>query len=76
MQKIYSILIIFLFTMSTGIVHANDQDSSNQQMLLVHKTPTCGCCKKWMEHLKENGITTYAQDHESMEEIKQMYDSN
>ena len=74
MQKIYPILIVLLFTISTGIVHANDQDSSDQQMLLVHKTPTCGCCKKWMEHLKENGITTYAQDHESMEEIKQMYD--
>ena len=74
MQKIYPILIVLLFTMSTGIVHANDQNSSDQQMLLVHKTPTCGCCKKWMEHLKENGITTYAQDHGSMEEIKQMYD--
>ena len=74
MQKIYSFLIILLFTVSLSSVHANDKDIGNQQMLLVHKTPTCGCCKKWMKHLQENGITAYAQDHESMEEIKQMYD--
>ena len=74
MQKIYSVLIIFSFTMSLSFIHANDQDSEDQQMLLVHKTPTCGCCKKWMKHLQENGITAYAQDHESMVEIKQMYD--
>ena len=74
MQKIYSVLIIFLLTVSSSFAHAYNQDNVDQKMLLVHKTPTCGCCKKWMKHLQENGITTYAQDHESMEKIKQMYD--
>ena len=23
----------------------------------VYKSPTCGCCIKWMDHLSENGIT-------------------
>lgn len=23
----------------------------------VYKSPTCGCCSKWIEHLKANGFT-------------------
>lgn len=23
----------------------------------VYKTPTCGCCNKWVEHLRNNGFT-------------------
>ena len=74
MQKTYLILNIFLFIVSVNFINAQDQVIGDKQMLLVHKTSTCGCCKKWIEHLQENGITTYSQDHESMEEIKQMYD--
>ena len=24
--------------------------------LLVHKSPTCGCCTKWVDHLRANGF--------------------
>ena len=24
----------------------------------VYKTPTCGCCTKWMDHLTEQGLTS------------------
>ena len=26
--------------------------------LEVFKSPTCGCCSKWVDHAKENGFTT------------------
>lgn len=28
----------------------------------VYKTPTCGCCVKWIEHLRANGMTVKATD--------------
>src|SRR6266852_6275629 len=28
----------------------------------VFKTPTCGCCGKWVEHLKANGFTVKVQE--------------
>jgi hypothetical protein len=28
----------------------------------VFKTPTCGCCGKWVEHLKANGFTVKVTD--------------
>lgn len=33
----------------------------------VYKTPTCGCCSKWVAHLRQNGLTvrtTEISDHE------------
>ena len=28
----------------------------------VYKTPACGCCAQWIEHLKRNGFTVTAHD--------------
>lgn len=28
----------------------------------VYKSPTCGCCSKWVDHLKANGFTVRAHD--------------
>ena len=44
-----------------------------EETLLTHKTPTCGCCKEWIKHLKKDGFNTYTQDHENLEDIIEMY---
>lgn len=36
----------------------------------VYKSPTCGCCKKWVEHLKENGFTVTVHDNPQIMPIK------
>jgi hypothetical protein len=28
----------------------------------VYKTPTCGCCRAWVDHVNDNGFTATAQD--------------
>jgi hypothetical protein len=40
-------------------------------MLLVHKTATCGCCKKWIKHLEDNGFIADVQNHKNLAEIKE-----
>ena len=69
-----SLLIIFCtFVISIFSSAADTQNTNAETSLLVHKTPTCGCCKMWMEHLKKNGLKTNTQDHENLEDIKKMY---
>lgn len=41
--------------------------------ITVYKNPTCGCCKKWIGHLKQNGFRVVAQDVEHMAPVKQKY---
>ena len=39
-------------------------------LAVVYKTPTCGCCAKWVEHLRSNGYTVEVHDVEAVEPTK------
>ena len=36
----------------------------------VYKSPTCGCCNKWIDHLKANGFTVRSHDTDNVAEHK------
>ena len=38
--------------------------------VMVYKTPTCGCCSKWADHLRAAGYTVETQDLASVDRIK------
>lgn len=40
------------------------------QPLLVLKSPTCGCCEGWMEHLDAEGFTTRHEHPENLSQRK------
>jgi hypothetical protein len=43
------------------------------QPVSVYKTPTCGCCGKWVEHLKANGFAPTVKDVQSTAEYRKQY---
>lgn len=36
----------------------------------VYKSPACGCCNKWIDHLKANGFTVRRHDTDNVEQHK------
>ena len=36
----------------------------------VYKSPTCGCCNKWIDHLKANGLTVRSHDTDNVVQHK------
>ena len=38
----------------------------------VYKTPSCGCCKKWVSHLEENGFQVETVDLQDLRMVKSM----
>ena len=38
---------------------------------LVHKSPTCGCCGLWVDHLKEAGFQVEGRNSEDVMPVKQ-----
>jgi hypothetical protein len=38
--------------------------------MVVYKTPTCGCCKKWVEHARANGFEVTVKDLSDLSEVK------
>ncbi len=41
--------------------------------MTVYKTKTCGCCGKWVEHLRANGFTVNIKEVEGTEEIRRQF---
>lgn len=39
-------------------------------VVTVYKSPTCGCCSKWVDYLKANGFDVKSVDLEDLTEIK------
>ncbi|HEX8848869.1 MAG TPA: DUF411 domain-containing protein [Gemmatimonadaceae bacterium] len=39
-------------------------------VLVVYKTPTCGCCKGWVDRMKEAGFTVEVHDVPDLSAIK------
>ena len=73
MNTKYLLIIIFSLTISLFSSDEINGGPGDGTMLLVHKTPTCGCCKMWMKHLEDNGFNPYPQDHQNLKEIKDKY---
>ena len=47
---------------SLVVLAISSPSQSSGPLVTVFKTPTCGCCGKWVEHLKANGFTVKVQE--------------
>jgi|TARA_B000000609_G_C23911224_1_gene208553 hypothetical protein len=66
-------LIFIIFSISISSLEQEYSSSQNKFSLLVHKTPTCGCCKKWVKHLEDNSFSMMIKDHQNLQKIKTQY---
>jgi hypothetical protein len=48
----------------------NIQAASAEDTITVYKSPTCGCCTKWISHLEANGFKVNAIDTKDMYKVK------
>ena len=62
------------FLVAVGIILINSTRTnadSTLPLVTVYKTPTCGCCKKWVQHLQSNGFVVESKDLKSLGSIKE-----
>ena len=50
------------------------QSGEAGQAITIYKSPNCGCCQDWAEHLAANGFETRIVETNNLNEIKQEYD--
>ena len=41
--------------------------------LTVYKSPTCGCCTKWMDHVNANGLATQVVSEQEMGAVQKRF---
>lgn len=65
-------LLIATFVGAVTLVKSNlTADENATDTMIVFKSPTCGCCSQWIDHVEDNGFHTEAQDVSNLDLIKQ-----
>lgn len=49
---------------------ADGQPADPGTAITVYKSASCGCCAKWVDHLRANGFAPAVHDEENMDAIK------
>ena len=66
--------VLLLMVAGLFLVRQEEQAiQSDPVTVVVYKSPTCGCCSKWVDHLKEAGFEVEAHDTNDVASVKQHY---
>jgi len=61
-------------TSATPLANVADTDASTDgTAITVYKSPTCGCCSAWVEHLEANDFTVQVVDMDNVNSVKEYY---
>ena len=71
-QCLLLIGVFILSVIGTFFSKTNQANANNELVeITVYKTPTCGCCGKWVDHLENNGFKVNAKNKTDLSSIKQ-----
>jgi len=77
----FTLKIIATFTVVIALASCSDREASTVSaqtqstkshsiVLDVYKSPTCGCCKKWISHINESGFESKVHSDQNFSFIK------
>jgi hypothetical protein len=68
-MKIYDLILVISIT--TALAGMNPAYAATP--VTVYKSPTCGCCDKYVDYLRDNGFAVKAVNESDMSAIKKRY---
>ena len=72
MRKFWRMAIGVVLAASIGLAAAAQQRQTGP-VVEVYKSPTCGCCSMWIEHMRTHGFTVKSTDLGDMTKVKAKY---
>jgi len=63
-------LLVGTMTLALAAAGARLGRAAAKPAIAVHKSPTCGCCGAWVEHVRASGYAATVQDVEDLSPIK------
>jgi len=52
---------------------ADKADAAPGPEIVVYKTPSCGCCTNWVEHMREHGFKVTAKDVDDTTPVRRQH---
>ena len=65
-----SFLLAALITVAGALPGAAQTTNVTPAPVVVYKSPWCGCCGGWVEHMRDNGFDVTVYDVEDMDPVK------
>ena len=71
-----AVLQLSLFGVSSALLSQPLQAASRTTapVITVWKTPSCGCCKAWVAHLRQNGFEVVTNDVSDTSAVRKKFD--
>lgn len=69
MRNILPLALLVLTAAVTAALPA--RSVAGEPSITVHKTPWCGCCGDWVDHLRGEGFDVTVHEHEDLTPIRQ-----
>lgn len=73
MKSVFAVIIALIVVIASYIaygIYNPNQVAKKSDEIEVFLTRTCGCCKKWVSHLNENGLKTKLTYLDDLREVK------
>ncbi|MGH1438649.1 MAG: DUF411 domain-containing protein [Cellvibrionaceae bacterium] len=73
-MKPIAILVLLLSCLHwVSVSHAESTENQRSTNLDVYKSPTCGCCEDWVNHMKSDGFSVKIYHPENLDAIKELF---
>ena len=66
-------VIIFANSINANRTSARTQENIDIPKVVSYRSASCGCCKKWINHLRDNGLEVVDNIVEDVSAIKNQY---
>jgi hypothetical protein len=73
MKKGYllSLLVLGIGIVAGVVLVGQAPPAAAKETVVVYKSPTCGCCKGWVKHLRENGYQVEVHEQYNVTPVKE-----
>jgi hypothetical protein len=61
-KRVLAVITAVVAVGGFSVVWAQQKAVSSRTPIVVYKTPTCGCCAMWVEHMRQNGFQPEVHD--------------
>jgi hypothetical protein len=68
-----SAVMLIALAICAPVAHGQQKPPSAKPHLTVYKSPTCGCCAKWVEYMQANGFTAAVTDMPDVTPVKMQH---
>ena len=69
-KSVYKAMVMFRVLALLSVVLWPMMKSATGPEVVVYKSPTCGCCRKWVSYLRSNGFNVTQIDTHNIQKVK------